>query len=256
MPRNRVNLFGAQIDVVDMSQALGRVTSWLDTDRDVGRCRFVVTPNVDHTVLLNSNPQFRAVYRDADLVLADGWPVVVASRLLGKPLPERVAGSDLVPALFDTTQGGSVPMRVYLLGAADGVAERAALRIHNQWPNVKIVGTYSPPIGFEKRGAENVRILKKIGRVKPDILVVGLGAPKQELWVHKYLPGIRAKAALCVGATIDFLAGEKKRAPKWVQSVRCEWMYRMLSDPKRLVKRYANDAVVFPQLFLREWARR
>lgn len=265
MIRNRVKLFGVQIDVVDMRQAVNRITGWFEpangcaegaSESRQGGCRFVVTPNVDHTVLLNKNSQFGEVYRDADLVLADGWPIVLASKLLGKPLPERVAGSDLVPALFDTTKGSGRPLRVYLLGAAEGVADRAAMKIQDRWPNVQIVGTYSPPIGFEKSGAENVRILKKIAVAEPDVLVVGLGAPKQELWVHKHRKSIRANAALCVGATIDFLAGEKKRAPKWVQTIRCEWVYRMVSDPKRLVKRYANDAFVFPQLFAREWVKR
>ena len=253
MIKNRVNLFGAKIDVVDMSQAVDRVTSWVD---DGDECRFVVTPNVDHAVLLNTNADLRAVYKDANLVLADGWPIVLAAKLLGKPLPERVAGSDLVPALFNTTKGGGRPLRAYLLGAAEGVADRAAMKIHDRWPNVQVVGTYSPPLGFEKDDEENQRILEKIATAEPDIVVVGLGAPKQELWVHKHRKGIKAKAALCVGATIDFIAGEKKRAPKWIQAIRCEWLYRMVSDPKRLVKRYAKDAYVFPQLFFREWARR
>ncbi len=253
MTNDRVGLFGAEIDVLDMRQAVSRVVDWVDEERE---CQFVVTPNVDHAVLLQTNDKLVAAYRDADMVLADGWPVVAAARLLGKPLPERVAGSDLVPELFNTTRGGGRPLRVFLLGAAEGVADRAALKIKDRWPGVHIVGTYSPPIGFEKSDQENARILEKIAFADPEILVVGLGAPKQELWVHKHRHAIQAKAALCVGATIDFLAGEKKRAPKWVQSIHCEWLYRMISDPKRLVKRYANDAFVFPQIFAREWAQR
>jgi N-acetylglucosaminyldiphosphoundecaprenol N-acetyl-beta-D-mannosaminyltransferase len=117
---------------------------------------------------------------------------------------------------------------------------------------VQVVGTYSPPLGFEKSNAENAKILKKIAAANPDILIVGLGAPKQELWVHKHRELLRAKAALCVGATIDFLAGEKKRAPRWVQAAKCEWLYRMLSEPRRLGKRYAHDAIVFPRILARE----
>lgn len=245
----RIELFGVQIDVMTMSDAVACVSAWIVEDS--GRCRFVVTPNVDHTVMLQERADLRAVYQDADLVLADGWPVVAASRWLGKPLPGRVAGSDLVPALFANTT--DTLRSVFLLGAMPGVGERAAINIHQQWPAVRVVGTYSPPLGFENDEQENQRILDMIAQANPDLLVVGLGAPKQELWVHAHRDEIRARAALCVGATIDFLAGEKARAPRWIQSMGLEWFHRMASEPRRLVKRYAHDAWVFPQLLWREW---
>jgi N-acetylglucosaminyldiphosphoundecaprenol N-acetyl-beta-D-mannosaminyltransferase len=245
----RIELFGVQIDVLSISDAVATVSAWIADDGQ--RCRFVVTPNVDHTVMLQERADLRAVYQDADLVLADGWPVVAAARWLGKPLPGRVAGSDLVPALFsDATHK---PLTVFLLGAMPGVAERAAANIHQQWSHVSVVGTYSPPLGFENDEAENQRILAMIEQASPDLLVVGLGAPKQELWVHAHRDSLRARAALCVGATIDFLAGEKARAPRWIQSIGMEWLHRMASEPRRLVKRYARDAWVFPQLIWREW---
>ena len=125
---------------------------------------------------------------------------------------------------------------------------RAATNIELRWPSVRVVGTYSPPLGFENNEHENHRILEMIAEAKPDVLVVGLGAPKQELWVSKYQKQIQAPIALCVGATIDFLAGEKKRAPVWLQRIGMEWVHRVLSEPKRLVKRYARDAWIFPQL--------
>jgi N-acetylglucosaminyldiphosphoundecaprenol N-acetyl-beta-D-mannosaminyltransferase len=122
---------------------------------------------------------------------------------------------------------------------------------------VDVVGCYSPPLGFENDAKENERILMLIREAAPDLLVLGLGAPKQELWMHRHRGEIAAKVALCVGATIDFLAGEKKRAPKWIQSLGLEWAHRMCSEPKRLVKRYARDAVIFPRLVLKEmWAEK
>jgi N-acetylglucosaminyldiphosphoundecaprenol N-acetyl-beta-D-mannosaminyltransferase len=247
-----IKLFGCKIDVLDMKQAVRRVQGWVVGGEE--RCHIVVTPNVDHVVMMQTNQDLRQVYASADMVLADGWPVVAASRLLRKPLPERVAGSDLVPCLFKHTKTDG-PLSVYLLGAAEGVADRAAMIISDRWPSVTVVGTYSPPLGFERDAAENNAILARIAAARPDVLVVGLGAPKQDLWVHRHRDRIQARAALCVGATIDFLAGERNRAPRWVRRIGCEWLYRMMSE-RRLVKRYVRDAWIFPQLFWREWSLR
>jgi N-acetylglucosaminyldiphosphoundecaprenol N-acetyl-beta-D-mannosaminyltransferase len=246
----RVRLFGIDIDVANMQQAVDEIFGWVR--QSDGPCRFVVTPNVDHAVLYQEHAALRAAYRDAGLVLADGLPVVLASRLLGKRLPERVAGSDLAPALFDAAQPEQ-KLRVYLLGAAPGVAERASRNIESRWPGVEVVGLYSPPLGFETDAAENERILQRIADAWPDILLVGLGAPKQELWVHAHHQRIAAHAALCVGATIDFLAGERRRAPVWMRKTGLEWLHRVLGEPRRLFARYARDAWVFPQLVWRDW---
>lgn len=247
---SRVELFGTTIDVLQMREALGIIQSWAAAPFD--RCRYVVTPNVDHTVLLQERQDLCAAYHDASLVLADGWPVVAASRLVGKPLPERVPGSDLVPMLLQAALPDR-PLRVFLLGAAPGVGERAARNILHEYDGVDIVGVHSPPLGFEFDEDENRRILYLVEQTEPDVLVVGLGAPKQELWVHANQDRLKAKVALCVGATIDFLAGEKSRAPRWLQRIGLEWLHRMLSDPRRLVKRYVRDAWTFPGIVWREW---
>ena len=252
VPPDRVRLFGVEIDPIGMREAVARLQEWIHEPQSL--CRFVVTPNVDHVVMLHYSEQLRNAYAAADMVTADGMPVVVASRWLGRPLPERVTGADLVPALFaaaDSTR----PLRVFLLGAALGVADRAARRIESRWPSVNVVGTCSPPLGFEKDPEENCRILAQIAAVHPDVVVIGLGAPKQEYWVHAHRDRLSAKVALCVGATIDFLAGEKPRAPAWMGRIGIEWMHRLLSEPRRLFKRYARDAFVFPQLVWREWRR-
>lgn len=248
----RVDLFGVSIDALSMQETLSIIQEWAGDDFD--RCRYVVTPNVDHTVLLQRDTRLRAAYREASLVLADGWPVVTAARLLGTPLPETVPGSDLVPGLLQSATPQR-PLRVFLLGAAAGVGDRAAASIQSRWEHVEIAGVYSPPLGFENDDLENERILALLQQTQPDLLVVGLGAPKQEIWVHTHRDRLRAKVALCVGATIDFLAGEKARAPRWMRRLRIEWLHRMMSEPKRLVKRYARDAVVFPQLVWREWRK-
>lgn len=249
--QERVNLFGVDIDAVRMPEAVTRLMDWIHGEPEAGH-RYVVTPNVDHTVMLQEHEGLRAAYADANLILADGMPVVLASRLLRKPLPERVTGADLVPALFGAADDQR-PLTAYLLGAGPGVAEVAAKNIEQKWPAVRIVGTYSPPFGFEHDDAENTAILARIREAKPDVLVVGLGAPKQELWVHTHRDHIDARLSLCVGATIDFLAGNTPRAPRWMQRFGLEWLFRVLSEPRRLFKRYARDAWIFPRLVWREW---
>ena len=246
----RIRLFGFELDPVDMNQAVARIYSWIAEGKK--DCRFVVTPNVDHSVIYQEHAGLRQAYANASLVLADGAPVVAAARLLGRPLPCRVAGSDLAPAIFEAAEhrGG---LRVYLLGAGPGVAERAASKISQRWPTVQVVGTYSPPLGFERDARENEFILSQIAAAQPDILMVGLGAPKQELWVNAHRARIEASAALCIGAAIDFLAGEKRRAPRWMRRTGLECVHRVASEPRRLLKRYARGAWVFPRLVGREW---
>ena len=251
---NKIELFGISIDAADMNSAVDTVLDWC-RDAHATNCRYVVTPNVDHVVMYQSHLELQKAYQNASLVLADGAPVVLASRLLQKTLPERVAGSDLVPALFDSVsaKASNKPLRVFLLGAGPGVAERAAQAIHNRWNGIEVVGTHSPPMGFEDDVVENKVILNRISQCTPDLLLVGLGAPKQELWVSRYADRLEAKAALCIGATIDFLAGEKDRSPQWMQRVGLEWLHRLGSEPSRLASRYLRDAWVFPQLVWREW---
>lgn len=244
-----VHLFGAQIAPLKMSEAVERILRWTRVREN---CRYVVTPNVDHCVMLAENEVFRRAYDAAALVLADGFPVVLASRLLGRSLPERVTGADLIPALFQAATAER-PVSVYLLGAMPGVGEKAARRIRATWPHVRVVGTYSPPFGFEKNDEENRAIIGRINAASPDLLVLGLGAPKQELWIHQNASRLDARVALCVGATIDFLAGNKARAPKWMGRCGLEWIHRVATEPQRLAKRYLRDAIQFPKLLWREW---
>ena len=257
--KDRVKLFGMTIDRLNLYQATQRVLDWALDDSFDGPCRYIVTPNLDHAVMYQHDAALRDAYRDAAMVVADGAPLVAVSGLFGKKLPERVAGSDLAPGLIAAADAasheGERRVRVFLLGAGPGVADRAAFRIGQQWPGVDPVGAYCPPLGFEKDNAECERILALIAEAKPDVLLVGLGAPKQELWVSRFHQRIEAKVALCVGATIDFLAGEKRRSPRWMQRCGLEWAHRLASEPRRLAGRYARDAWEFPRLVWGEYRR-
>jgi N-acetylglucosaminyldiphosphoundecaprenol N-acetyl-beta-D-mannosaminyltransferase len=248
--QDRSAIFGIQIDRVTMDQAINRLETWIDQKERA--CRYVVTPNLDHAVQLQSNEALREAYRSASLVVADGWPLVTASRIFQDPLPERVAGSDLVPGLFkalhESINGGTV----FLLGAAPGVAEHAAKKIQQRWSRVRVVGTHSPPFGFEKDCRLSADAVHRINCCNPDVLVVGLGAPKQELWLKQYQSQLSVGVAIAAGGTIDFLAGRQTRAPRWVQKLRMEWSHRLLTNPGRLTGRYARNAWHLPRLLLQE----
>lgn len=255
MSASKTRLLGCTIDTLRLEGAVEQLLDW-SAEADAP-CRYVVTPNVNHVVLLEDHRGLQSAYADAAMVLADGMPLILASRLLRRGLPERVAGSDLVPALLAAANArgardGNQELRLFLLGAMPGVAARAAQNIERQWPHVRVVGTLSPPLGFERDEVENEKILAAIAEARPNVLAVGLGAPKQELWVHANRHRIAGCVALCIGASIDFLAGEKPRAPRWMRAAGIEWLHRIASEPRRLVGRYWRDARVFPRLLWRE----
>ena len=192
---DRVELFECRIDRMRLTEAVARVYEMIAAQNSL--CQYVVTPNVQHVVMLEHHEGLRRAYRDAAPVLPDGMPVILASRLLGRGLPQRVTGADLAFALL-ASAGERGGLRVYLLGAAPGVAQRAADKIMESWPAVDVVGAYGPPFGFENDAAENAAVLERIAAHSPDVVVVGLGAPKQELWVHAHRRELKASVALCV----------------------------------------------------------
>ena len=253
-----VDLFGLKLDPVDLDGAVARVRGWVGDWRAAGKpagaVKVVVTPNVDHLVKLHrlNDAETWAAYRAADLTTADGRPVAAAGGWFGKPLPARVPGSDLVPALLASATADD-PLTVFLLGAGPGVADAAAANVARDHPHARVVGTHCPPLGFEHSDEENAAILALLEEAKPDVLVVGLGFPKQEKWVHAHRGSLRCGTALCVGATIDFLAGNVRRAPAWVGKVGLEWTFRLALEPRRLAGRYAADLAHFPRLLWREW---
>ena len=208
------------------------------------------TANVDHIVLLSMDERFKKAYNEASFVTADGMPVVWLGRLLGIAFPERVAGSDLL--LEVATLASEQDLTVFLLGGAQGIPEKAADRLKALNPGLKIVGALSPSMGFEKNEAENQSVIKEIDRTNPDILLVGFGAPRQEIWLVEHRFRMRFGVAIGVGGTFDFLAGNVRRAPKWMQTMGLEWFFRLSMEPRRLWKRYLVRDLRFVILSLRE----
>lgn len=243
----KVELFSIKIDNINLEEACKCI---LRLSSDKSTFSYVVTPNVDHIMKLQKDIEFLKVYDNATLITADGQPLIWASRLLNKPLKAKVSGSDLFPEVckFAAIENKSV----FFLGGLSGVAEKAAQNLKEKYPNLNVVGTYSPPFGFEYNIEENRKVIKMINQVKPDILFVGLGAPKQEKWIYNNLEEIKVPVSLAIGASFDFEAGTIKRAPIWMQNLGLEWFWRFLKEPKRLFKRYFIDDSRFFLLVLKE----
>ena len=201
----------------------------------------VFTPNLDHLSKLHSDREFYQVYRTATYRVCDSQILMYASRLLGHPLQEKISGSDLLPSFCEYYQGDP-EMTIFLLGGLEGVAEAAKRRINEKAGREMVVGAYSPPYGFEKDEAECERIIEMVNRSRATALAVGLGAPKQELWIARHkLRFDRVRIFLAVGAALDFEAGARSRCPQWMSRIGLEWTYRLALEPQRLWKRYIID---------------
>lgn len=202
---------------------------------------YVVAINVDVVMKIENDPYLKQVVDNADMVLVDGKPLVWISKLHGKPLKAKISGSDLVPLLCDvaTKKGYSI----FIIGGKDGIAEQAKRKLEEKLPGIQIVGTYAPPFGFEKDEKELDKINQMISEVHPDLLIACFGCPKQEKWIYENISKYDAKVSVCAGATVDFLAGNVNRAPRWMSEHGLEWFYRFLQEPKRMFKRYFVDDV-------------
>jgi N-acetylglucosaminyldiphosphoundecaprenol N-acetyl-beta-D-mannosaminyltransferase len=213
----------------------------------------VFTPNVDHLAKLQKDEDFYQAYSRATYRVCDSQILVYASKFLGTPIKEKISGSDLFPAFY-SYYGQDSTVKVFLMGAAEGVAQAAQERINNQVGREIIVGTYSPSFGFENNEQECLDIIQRINSSGANVLAIGVGAPKQEKWIMKYQNLLtNIKTFLAIGATLDFEAGNKKRAPKWMSQLGLEWLHRLISEPQRLWKRYlVDDFPIFWLLFLQK----
>lgn len=234
---NKVKLLNINLDKLNFDEAINEIDNLIKKKS----CSYVVTPNTDHIVLVEHDAEFKEIYDNADLVLLDGKPLVWLSKWLKDEKMEKISGSDIFPRICELAAKKGYTM--YLFGAGQGVAEKAAENLTIKYPGLKIVGTQSPSFGFEKKEKEVNDCINRIKETKPDILIVGLGAPKQEKFIYKYKDELNVPLSLGLGATIDFEAGTKKRAPKWMQNAGLEWLYRSIQEPRRVGKRAVIDAI-------------
>lgn len=231
----RIKFMNTNIDNLTMAETLHEIDKLIQKKN----CSYVVTPNVDHIVRLEKDEELQKVYKNASLILTDGKPLIWISKWYKTPIKEKISGSDLFPRVCQLAANKNYTM--YLLGAAEGVADTAARNLMKKYPGLNIVGTYSPPFGFEKNEQEMNKIKTQIQDVHPDILIVGLGCPKQEKFMYYHCKELGVPISFGLGASIDFEAGNIKRAPKWMSNHGLEWLYRFSKEPKRLFKRYFVD---------------
>jgi N-acetylglucosaminyldiphosphoundecaprenol N-acetyl-beta-D-mannosaminyltransferase len=247
--RERLRIGHLQVDPVGFEEALDEIEGMVRS----GQGGAVFTPNVDHVVMAEHDEAFRRAYASAVLSIADGMPILWAARLLGKPLPAKVSGSDLVMPLMERAE--RLGWRVYILGGGPGVAEKAAERLAERLPRLIVAGTDAPRIDMRAPPAARAPVLERVRAAKPDLVLVALGAPKQELLIAESLEELRPAVLLGIGAAVDFVAGTARRAPRWMSEAGFEWLYRMALEPGRLWKRYLLRDPEFALILLREFLR-
>lgn len=233
----RIPVANVAFDNLDMGEAIAAISRMA---RESGGTRYVCTGNLDHLAILHRDPDFVLAYHGADLVLADGAPVLWLSRLAppryGGPLRERVAGSDLFWEL--ARESAASGLRLFFLGGVPGAAENAKQAVLNRHPEALICGTYCPPIEQFASDEEQLRIRKVIQDAAPHVLLVAFGAPKQEKWIAANKNSLGVPVAIGVGGSFEMAGGAVRRAPLWMQRNGLEWMFRFCQEPSRLFGRY------------------
>lgn len=246
-----VSLLGIEIASVTMAETLTLIEQLVRIGREDDRTSQVATVNVDFLVNALEDPALASILSGADLCLADGMPIVWGLAGLGTPIPERVAGSDLVPLLFE--RSAESDLRIHVLGSATHVAERAERLVAERYPGARVTFDPGPRIEDPRDIAES--LIESIRAVDADILCVALGNPKQERFIAAHRERLGVPVQIGIGGSIDMLVGERVRAPKWMQRTGLEWVARAIQEPGRLGRRYAHDIRVFVPSYGREWWR-
>lgn len=244
MAENRRRFMNTYIDDLSLDEAVNHIEECI-MQKKIGQ---VITPNVDQIVRMEWDEYFRKICENCELLLVDGHPLLWIAKFYKKPFKQKICGSDLVPVLCELA--AKKGYSVFFLGAAPGVAEIAAQKMVDQYPGLNVAGTYSPPIGFDKDENEMKHINSMLKNSCADMLFVGLGVPKQDIFIYENMEKYQIPVSFSIGGTIDFIAGKQKRAPKWIRKIGFEWLYRLFKDPKRMFKRYmVDDLKIFKLIF-------
>jgi exopolysaccharide biosynthesis WecB/TagA/CpsF family protein len=241
MEKERLNILNIQVDNITKQELLEQFAEGV-----------LITPNVDHLMKLQRDKEFYQIYQKADYVTVDSQIVKMAMKFLGTPVKEVITGSGFLPSFY-TYHKDNPNIRIFLLGAAPGVADTAMQKINHKVGREIVVGAYSPSFGFENNEEECQKIIDILNHSTANVLVVGVGAPKQEKWIYKYKDKLhQIKIYLAIGATIDFEAEKVKRAPVFMQKLAIEWLYRLVKEPRRLWRRYIIEDMPFFALILKQ----
>ena len=245
--RPPVAILGVLFHPLTLPESVAEVERMIES----GQPHYIVTANVDFLVQARKDLELRRILLDADLLLCDGTPLVWISRWLGNALPERVAGADLVPMLLQ--RAAEKEYRIFFLGGQHHVTSKAVAALEKKYPGLNIAGYYSPPFRSLLE-MDHEQIAARIRAAAPDVVLVSFGCPKAEKWMAMHYQALGVPVMIGVGGTIDFLAGVKRRAPRWMQRSGTEWVFRMAQEPQRLAKRYLKDCWrFFPAVFRQGW---
>lgn len=230
-----VDFLGIKINNMTANQILDQIDLYIAKREP---CQ-IVGVNVDQAIRVIEDDYSRKIFDNAKIVFTDGKPIMWMSKWLKRPIVEKVSGPDLMLLLCE--RAAKMHYKIFILGCAEGVALNAAKELEKMYPGLQCVGTYSPPFGFEKDEKEMNKIISMLKESNADQLFVGMGSPKQDIFIYENMDKYQIPVSYSMGAAIDFIAGNVKRAPKWMSDVGLEWFHRMLQNPKRLVKRYLVD---------------
>lgn len=242
---SHINILGLNISTLSMAETIDTIERWI---REV-KSRYVCACPVSTIIKCQHDKDFLEIVNSAGLATPDGMPLVWLSKLKGNRNAERVYGPDLMLAFCKLAQSRGYSNFFY--GGKESVPEKLAMNLQQKFPRLKISGTFSPPFR-ELTDQEDNQIVEMINRAKPDVVWVGIGSPKQERWMAQHLDKINAAVMIGVGAAFDFISGTKKQAPKWMQKSGLEWMFRLITEPKRLWKRYLFGNPKFIYLLIKE----
>jgi N-acetylglucosaminyldiphosphoundecaprenol N-acetyl-beta-D-mannosaminyltransferase len=246
MPHNKVDILGTPVSSLTMDELF---SDWELVIQEGPKAQVCITP-VNSILAARATARVQTIYKNADYVLCDGVPVKWASEFLGTPIKQRITGLDVLPRVFPFAAERN--FSIFLLGASPGVAETLKQVMEAKYPGVQIVGTFVPPFRAVFSEEENEQMFQAINAVKPDILLVSLTAPKQDIWIAENLASLGTHLAIGIGGAFEVAAGMINRAPVWMQKAGLEWFYRFLQEPKRMFKRYFVEAPVFIPLIIQQ----
>lgn len=246
MKHTKVDILGTPVSSLTMDALF---SDWERVIQKREKAQVCITP-VNSILAARATARVQEIYKNADYVLCDGVPVKWASQFLGNPIKERITGLDVLPRIFPFATSRN--FSIFLLGASPGVAEKLKAKMEEKHAGVKIVGTFVPPFRAVFSPEENRQMIEAINAVKPDILLVSLTAPKQDIWIAENLKNLDTHLAIGIGGAFEVAAGMIKRAPLWMQKSGLEWFYRFLQEPKRMFRRYFVEAPVFIPLILKQ----
>jgi N-acetylglucosaminyldiphosphoundecaprenol N-acetyl-beta-D-mannosaminyltransferase len=240
----RVNILGTQVSSISSTDLIDAFKMAIQVNKLI---QVAITP-VNSILAAYKNPQVQNAYNTADYVLCDGMPVKWASTFLNTPIVERITGLDLLPSLVAFAAAEN--FNLFLLGASPGVGEKLKEVILQQYPNCKVVGIYVPPFMPMFDAAENKKMVDAVNAAKPDIVLISLTAPKQDLWITQNKAQLHPALYVGIGGAFEVMAGLAKRAPKWMHGAGLEWLFRLIQEPKRMYRRYLIEAPLFIPLVI------